>query len=220
MSTGADEPTRIVLADDHRLFRESLKLFLEKNGCEVVGQASTAEEAVALAGAVRPHVIAMDLEMPGIGGLAGAHRIRQNSPASKVIVVSAYDDEEFVLEALTEAGAAGYMLKSDSAQDMLNGIRAVADGKHYLSPSIAPILLSHIKSPRAPGSRNARLTRREREVLRLLGQGATSKEIAQKLGISPKTAQAHRENLKQKLNLRTTAEMVRYAIKHKIVRLD
>ena len=220
MSTGPDEPTRIVLADDHQLFRESLKAFLEKNGCEVVGQASTAEEAVALAGTARPHIIAMDLEMPGIGGLAGAHRIRKTSPASKVIVLSAHDDEEFVLEALTEAGAVGYILKSDSAQDMLNGIRAVANGKHYLSPSIAPILLGHIKSPRTPAARSARPTQREREVLRLIGQGATSKDIAQKLGISPKTAQAHRENLKQKLNLRTTAEMVRYAIKHKIIRLD
>ena len=220
MSTSAGEPIRIVLADDHQLFRDSLKLLLEKNGCEVVGQTATAEEAAAVADAVHPDIIAMDLEMPGIGGLAGARRIRKASPASKVIILSAYDDEEFVLEAFTEAGAAGYILKSDSAADMLVGIRAVANGKHYLSPSIAPIILSHIKNPRARGARSGTLTPREREVLRLLGHGATNKDIAQKLNISPKTAQAHRENLKQKLGLRTTAEMVRYAIKHKIVRLD
>lgn len=220
MSTSANNIIRIVLADDHRLFRESLKLLLEKNGCEVVGEASTAEEAVAIAAAVHPHVVAMDLEMPGIGGLAGAHRIRSASLGAKVVILSAYDDEEFVLEALTEAGAAGYILKSDSADDLLNGLRAVANGKHYMSPSIAPVVLSHVKNPQVPRSRDQRLTKREREVLRLIGNGATSKEVAQKLGISPKTAQAHRENLKQKLSVRTTAQMVQYAIKHKIVRLD
>ncbi len=211
---------RVVLADDHRVLRDSLKLLLEKNGCEIVGEASTGEEALAVAARFHPQVLVMDLEMPGIGGLAITHRVVRLSPAPHVLILSAYDDEDYVIEALTRAGAAGYLLKSDAADELINAVRAVNAGKRYLSPSIAPILLGRLQSPDPSRPTLARLTRREREVLRLIGQGATSKEVAQRLGISPKTAQVHRDNLKQKLNLRTTAAMVRYAIKHRIVNLD
>ncbi len=211
---------RVVLADDHRVLRDSLKLLLEKNGCEIVGEASTGEEALAVAARFHPQVLVMDLEMPGIGGLAITHRVVRLSPAPHVLILSAYDDEDYVIEALTRAGAAGYLLKSDAADELINAVRAVNAGKRYLSPSIAPILLGRLQSSNPSRPTLARLTRREREVLRLIGQGATSKEVAQRLGISPKTAQVHRDNLKQKLNLRTTAAMVRYAIKHRIVNLD
>ena len=211
---------RVVLADDHRVLRDSLKLLLEKNGCEIVGEASTGEEALAVAARFHPQVLVMDLEMPGVGGLAITHRVVRLSPAPHVLILSAYDDEDYVIEALTRAGAAGYLLKSDAADELINAVRAVNAGKRYLSPSIAPILLGRLQSPDPSRPTLARLTRREREVLRLIGQGATSKEVAQRLGISPKTAQVHRDNLKQKLNLRTTAAMVRYAIKHRIVNLD
>jgi DNA-binding NarL/FixJ family response regulator len=213
------EPIRVMLADDHRILRESLRLLLEKNGCEIVAEASTGEEAVALAAKAHPQVIVMDLGMPGTGGLAATHRMRKASPTSRVLILSAYDDEEYVLEALTEAGAAGYLVKTDAPEELLNAVRVINSGKQYLSPSVAPILLSRVKAQNARSDRTT-LTQREREVLRLIGEGATSKDIAQKLGISPKTAQVHRENLKGKLNLRTTAAMVRYAIKHKIVKLD
>ncbi len=221
MSFPADSNAiRVVLADDHRVLRDSLKLLLEKNGCEIVGEASTGEEALAVAARFHPQVLVMDLEMPGIGGLAITHRVVRLSPAPHVLILSAYDDEDYVIEALTRAGAAGYLLKSDAADELINAVRAVNAGKRYLSPSIAPILLGRLQSPDPSRPTLARLTRREREVLRLIGQGATSKEVAQRLGISPKTAQVHRDNLKQKLNLRTTAAMVRYAIKHRIVNLD
>jgi len=160
------------------------------------------------------------LEMPGMGGLAITHRIAKMSPAPHVLILSAYDDEEYVIEALTKAGAAGYLVKSDTAAELINAVRAVSAGKRYLSPSVAPILLGRLKAPERLRSAHDTLTQREREVLRLVGQGATSKEVAQRLGISPKTAQVHRDNLKQKLNLHSTAEMVRYAIKHRIVNLD
>jgi DNA-binding NarL/FixJ family response regulator len=211
---------RVMLADDHRVLRDALKLLLEKNGCEVVGEASTGEEALAVAARVRPQVLLMDLEMPGMGGLAITHRIVKLSPAPHVLILSAYDDEDYVIEALTRAGAAGYLLKSDAADELINAVRAVNVGKRYLSPSVAPILLARLQSPNPSRPTLDLLTRREREVLRLIGQGATSKEVAHRLGISPKTAQVHRDNLKQKLNLRTTAAMVRYAIKHRIVNLD
>jgi DNA-binding NarL/FixJ family response regulator len=218
MSTPAgSNPIRVMLADDHRVLRDSLRLFLEQNGCEVVGEASTGEEALALAARVRPQVLVMDLEMPGVGGLAITHRIVKLSPAPHVLILSAYDDEEYVIEALTRAGAAGYLLKSDGAAELINAVRAIIAGKRYLSPSVAPILLGRLQSPEPSLPILDLLTRREREVLRLIAQGATGKEIAERLGISPKTAQVHRDNLKQKLNLRTTAALVRYAIKHRIV---
>jgi two-component system response regulator NreC len=213
-------PIRVLLADDHRVLREALKLLLEKDGCEIVGEAATGEEALSMASRFHPQVIVMDLEMPGMGGLAITHRIAKMSPAPHVLILSAYDDEEYVIEALTKAGAAGYLVKSDTAAELINAVRAVSAGKRYLSPSVAPILLGRLKAPERLRSAHDTLTQREREVLRLVGQGATSKEVAQRLGISPKTAQVHRDNLKQKLNLHSTAEMVRYAIKHRIVNLD
>ncbi len=220
--TKADGKIQVVLADDHRMLREPLRLLLERGGeCEVVGEAASGEEAVALTAKLHPQVTILDIGMPGMGGIAAAHRIAKASPASKVLMLSQYDDEEYVIETLTEAGAAGYLLKTDAPEELLNAVRAVHAGKSYLSPSIAPILLSRITRPRtAKHSNKFTLTRREREVLKLIGDGATSKDIALKLDISPKTAQVHRDNLKQKLNLRSTAEMVRYAIKHKIVKLD
>lgn len=213
-------PIRVMLADDHRLLRDSVKLFLEKNGCEVVGEAGTGEEALAIAAKMRPQVIVMDLEMPGVGGLAVTHRITKLSPAPRVLILSAYDDEDYVIEALTQAGAAGYLLKTDGLEELLNGVRAIKSGKRYLSPSVAPILLERLQSQDPSRSAFDLLTQREREVLRLIGQGATSKEMAERLGISPKTAQVHRENLKQKLALRTTADLIRYAIKHRMVKAD
>jgi DNA-binding NarL/FixJ family response regulator len=210
-----------MLADDHRVLIGSLKALLERHGCEVVGEATTGEEALTVAAQVRPQVIVMDLEMPGTGGLAATHRMKKAAPGAKVLILSAHDDESDVLEALNEAGAAGYLVKSDAPEELITAVRAVAAGKRYLSPAVAPILLSRLKHPGLRGTPSNRpITLREREVLRLISEGATSKDIARELGISPKTAQAHRELLKDKLSLRTTAEMVRYASQHRIVKIE
>lgn len=215
------EKIRVLIADDHRVLLGSLRALLERHGFIVVGEATTGEEAVALAAKVRPQVIVMDLEMPGTGGLAAAHRLRKTAPAAKVLILSAHEDEEQVLEALSEAGVAGYLVKSDAPEELLNAVRTVHGGRRYVSPSVAPIVLGRLRNPHPAGAdAGPHLSKREREVMRLVGQGATSKDIAQRLGISPKTAQAHRENIKEKLDLHTTADMVRYAIKHKIVKLD
>jgi DNA-binding NarL/FixJ family response regulator len=201
-----DERIRVLLADDHRLVREALRIVLERD-CEIVAEAATGEEAVALAAKTKPHVVVLDIEMPGLGGLAAAHQLAKGLPATKVLILSQYQDEEYVLEALSEAQAAGYMVKTDAASELLNAVRAVRSGKRYLSPSIAPIVLSRLAHPVASAGQNqSHLSRRERQVLRLISEGATSKEIA--------------ASSTSKLNLRSTAAMVRYAIKRKLIRID
>jgi DNA-binding NarL/FixJ family response regulator len=160
-----------------------------------------------------------------VGGLNAAHRLIKETPASKVVILSQHDDEEYVIEAMVDAGAAGYLVKTDAAAELLSALRAVAAGRRYLSAAVAPAVLARLKNTRgatrAGGAAGpVKLTRREREVLSLIGEGATSKDIAARLGISPKTAQVHRDNLKQKLKAKSTAAMVRYAIKHKLIRAE
>lgn len=211
------ERIRVLIADDHRLFREALRVVLERE-CEVVGEAASGEEAVALAARMRPSIVLLDVGMPGLGGLNAAHRLAKQAPAAKVVILSQHDDEEYVIEAMVEAGAAGYLVKTDAAAELLSALRAVAAGRRYLSSAVAPAVLARLKNPvNAAAGGRVKLTRREREVLSLIGEGATSKEIAARLGISPKTAQVHRDNLKQKLKAKSTAAMVRYAIKHKLI---
>jgi two-component system response regulator NreC len=211
---------RVLLADDHRILREALRMALASE-CDVIAEASDGEQAVTIAAQLKPHVVVMDLGMPGIGGLAAARRIAKESPSSKVLVLSQFDDEEYVLEAFGEGRCAGYVLKTDAAAELLSAVRAVHAGRRYLSPSIAPIVLAQLgNGATANGSHATHLTRREREVIKLIAEGATTKDVANRLGISTKTAQVHRENLKQKLDLRSTAALVRYAIKHKLSRID
>ena len=216
------ERIRVLLADDHRLFREALRTVLERE-CEVVGEAASGEEAVALAASTRPDIVLLDVGMPGVGGLNAAHRLAKESPNSKVVILSQHDDEEYVIEAMVEAGAAGYLVKTDAASELLSALRAVATGRRYLSATVAPAVLARLKNAsggKRAGCATVKLTRREREVLSLIGEGATSKDIAARLGISPKTAQVHRDNLKQKLKAKSTAAIVRYAIKHKLIRAE
>ncbi|MDO8434304.1 MAG: response regulator transcription factor [Candidatus Binatus sp.] len=218
----SSERIRVLLADDHRILREALRSVLSAE-CDVVAEASSGEQAVQLVAQLKPHVAVVDISMPGIGGLAAARQIRRRSPACKVLVLSQYEDEEYVLEAFGEAHVAGYLVKTDAASALLDAVRAVHAGRRYISPSIAPVVLNRVnfatsKLSTAPATDH--LTRRESEVLKLIAEGATAKEVASRLGLSPKTAQAHRENIKRKLALRTTAAMVMYAIKHKLVRLD
>jgi two-component system, NarL family, response regulator NreC len=159
--------------------------------------------------------------MKGLSGIDAAHRLRKEVPGSKIVIVSGHDDKEFVLECLGPAGAAGYVVKGDAGSDLLGAIRAVTAGKRYISPAVAPIVLENLghNGSRA-GLDNNLLTQRERQILRLIAQGSAIKKIAETLGISPKTVQVHRTNLAAKLRLPSTAAIVRYAIKHKLTKLD
>ena len=213
---------RVLVIDDHRILRDALRILLEREGgIELAGETGDGLEGIAMAVRTRPDVILLDIGMSGISGIQAAHRLRKAVPASKVLMLSQYDDEEYVLEALGKAGAAGYMLKSDAGSELLGAIRAVAAGKRYISPAVAPIVLDTLRgNGQRDGDGEDVLTKREREILRLIAQGASSKVIAQTLGISPKTVQAHRSNLAAKLRLPSTAAIVRWAIKHKVMKLD
>jgi DNA-binding NarL/FixJ family response regulator len=220
MAEGSSDRIRVLIADDHRMFRDLLRSALAAE-CEIVAEAEDGETTLATAIRTKPQVILLDVLMPGIGGLAAAHELARKIPGIRILVLSQYCDPEYVREALGEAGVAGYILKTDGAEEILPAIRVVHAGLRYLSPSIAPIVLDQMN--RAPSERTEtsdNLTKREREVLRLVAEGSTAKDIALRLNISPKTAQVHRDNLKQKLNLRSTAALVRYAIQRKMIRVE
>ncbi len=219
-TSGAGEKIRVLIADDHRMVRDLLRSALAAD-CDIVAEVEDGETIVATAIRTRPHVILLDVLMPGIGGLAAAHQLAHQVPSAKVLMLSQYSDQEYVIEALSDAGVGGYLLKTDAAAELLPAIRAVHSGLRYVSPSVAPLVLQQMNRPASQRAADRDvLTRREREVLRLIAEGATTKDVAERLKISPKTAQVHRDNLKQKLNLHSTAAIVRYAIQHKVIRVD
>jgi two-component system response regulator NreC len=208
-----------LIADDHSVLRQALTFLLEKMGCEVVGQASDGNQALRLAAKLNPEIILMDIEMHKSNGLATARRIAKACLSSKIVILSAHDDEQYVLDALSDDLAAGYVVKADIVDELLPALRTVAMGGRYISLSVAPIVLARLELPRT--SAVARMfTPREIEILRLIGKGETSIGIAQLLGIDIKAVRKYRNNLKRTLALRTTAEIVRYAIKYKIARDD
>jgi DNA-binding NarL/FixJ family response regulator len=201
------------------MLRELLKPVIAAE-CEIVGDVADGEAALALALRTRPHVIVLDIVMRGTDGLSAAHELARKVRGAKVLMISQYNNREYVLEAVKEAGVAGYFLKTEEGADnILPAIRAVHSGGQYFSPSIARILVEEMNHPSYDHGGDG-LTKREREVLRLIAEGSTTKDIAARLKISPKTAQVHRDNLKQKLNLHSTAAIVKYAIQRKIIRVD
>jgi len=218
----AGKPIRVMIIDDHRMMRDALRALMEQaGGIELVGEAGDALSGIDTASRTNPDVILVDVGLKGIGGIEAAHRLRKAVPASRVLILSQYDDEEYVVEALGEGGAAGYLIKSDAASELLGAIRAVAAGKRYISPAVAPVVLENLRrTVRGAGQTNAVLTRREREIVRLIAEGVGAKEIARRLAISPKTVQVHRTNVAAKLHLASTAAIVRYAIKHKLLKLE
>jgi DNA-binding NarL/FixJ family response regulator len=209
----------VLVADDHAILREALRSLLEKEGCEVVGQASNSSEALALATRLNPEVILMDIELQKSNGLAAARQIAKVCPTSRIVILSAHDDEQYVLDALSDELAAGYVVKTDVVDELVPAVRAVAMGGRYISLSVASSALTWLKRPPSSPAANM-FTPRELEVLRLIARGATSRGIAQRLQIDIKTARKYRNNLKQKLDLGTTAEIVRYASKYKSARDD
>jgi len=204
----------VLLAEDHMIVREGFRSLLKsESDIEVVGEAQTGRQAVALAKKLRPAVVVMDIAMPLLNGLEAARQIRQAIPGAKVIMLSAHSDDAYVEQAIL-FGAVGYLLKQTSAHDLARAIREVEKGNTFFSPSIAKRL--HEQKPPAGGKplrkRVARLTSRELEVLQLIAEGQPNKQVAGELGISIKTVEKHRQSVMQKLNIHDVAGLTRYAI--------
>lgn len=209
---------RILLAEDHAVLREGLRLVLEMQpDLQVVGEAGDGQEAVEKARALRPDLVLMDIAMPRLNGVEATRRIKRYCPETKVVALTQYQDREYVLPIL-QAGADGYILKQSDSQELVKGVHAVLCGDAPISPPVARELVELITQPGNHSEEvEASLTDREREVLILVAEGYTNRQIAEMLGISPKTVDVHRTNLMRKLNLHNRVEVTRYAIRHGLV---
>jgi DNA-binding NarL/FixJ family response regulator len=215
------KPITVLLAEDHAVVRQGLSALLAMDGhFQMVGEAKTGREAVAMAKSLRPDVILMDIAMPVLNGLEATRQILTANPRAKVLILSAHSDDGYI-QRMTAAGVAGFLEKQTSAEILTKAIREVAAGKTYFSPSIAKRLQAHAGSHRdRDGQAKANghdLTPREREVLQLVTEGYANKQIAGELGIAVKTVEKHREHLMRKLDIHDTATLTRYAIAAGIV---
>jgi DNA-binding NarL/FixJ family response regulator len=205
---------RVLLADDHQLFRQGLRVLLENAGHEIVGEAADGREALKLSETLHPEIAVLDLSMPVLNGLAAAQELRRVSRDTKTILLTMYSDRSYVLQAL-KAGAKGYVLKSQTAEDLNRAIREVRNGEVYLSSAISASVvdayLHKIDEHEDP------LTPRERQILQLVAEGNTTKEVAKLLNVSFKTAESHRNRAMKKLDIHDVAGLVRYAISRGLI---
>ena len=202
-----------MLVDDHRMLREALHAILERAGdIVVVAEADSGIAALALARALEPDVVVMEIGLEGMSGIEATRRMLAQNPGIKVLGLSNFADRRMVRQML-EAGASGYVLKSSGSEDLLRGIRALAQGETYLYAEAAAAIVDSLRTQPLPGTRKETLARREREVLQLLASGKTSAQIAAALDIATGTVEVHRRNIMRKLKLHNVAELTRYAIR-------
>jgi DNA-binding NarL/FixJ family response regulator len=207
-------PLRVLLAEDEQIVRQGVRAILQAEGIEIVGEAEDGHAALRLCESLRPDIAVLDLAMPQLNGLGAALQLPKIAPDTKAILLTSYRDEQHVLEAL-RAGIRGYVLKTQATADLLQAIREVARGATYLSPGISEVVVdAYLAKREIPDDP---LTPREREVLQLIAEGRTTKEVAQILGVSVKTAEFHRTRLMEKLDVHETASLVRYAIRRGVI---
>lgn len=211
---------RILLADDHTVMRSGLKLLLEREpGFSVIAEAADGRTAVEMVDRHSPDVVVMDIAMPNLNGIEAAGRVTDAHPKTAVVMLSMHSDEAYVLRAL-KAGARGYLLKDSAESDLIAAVRNVSQGKTFFSPAISNLLVEdYIRElrERAVEDSYELLTPRERELLQLLAEGKTTKEIAASLNLSPYTVDTHRSNLMRKLNLNSLAELILYAVRKGVI---
>jgi DNA-binding NarL/FixJ family response regulator len=211
---------KILIAEDHTILREGLKaLLLTSRDLEIVGEADDGRKAVQLAEKLFPDLVLMDLSMPRMDGMEAIREIKKRWPQIRVLALTVHKTEEYVLSTL-RAGADGYLLKDATHQEMMTAIRSVLGGKRYLSPGVSEKVIEGYLGGKGPVKTQTpweTLTSREREILKLIGEGYKNKDIAAHLGISPKTVEKHRANLMEKLNLHNTSELTAYAIEKGLV---
>lgn len=209
------KPIRVVVADDHTILREGLVALLNRSGdCQVVGQAEDGASAVDLVLRTEPDVVVLDISMPRLNGIEVVRRLSKELEQTRILVLTMHTEEEYVLH-VVRAGAAGFLLKDSATDELLNAVRALASGRGYFGSHASKILAEQFHRPQARIEDPYRdLTDREREVFHLIVEGMTTKEIARQLDISAKTAENHRFRVLDKLGVRNTAELIRYAVKH------
>ena len=211
---------RIFIADDHEVVRKGLRALLEESGQVVCGEAGNGRDAVAGVLELQPEVVVMDLAMPELNGLEATRQILKNAPRTAVLILSAQESEDLIRQILA-AGARGFVLKTDAARDLVTAVEGLGQGRPFFSARVADVVLRGYlhgsTPPEEPTLPSAALTSREREVLQLLAEGQSTKEVAATLDIGIKTAEAHRANLMRKLGIRSISELVRYAIRNRIV---
>ena len=214
---------RLLLADDHAVVRSGLRMLLQAQpDMIIVGEAETGQEAIRRVAELSPDVVLMDIEMPGMNGIEATRRIKANAPASAVLALTMYEDDQYFFEML-RAGASGYVPKRAAPDELVSAIRAVSRGEVFLYPSLAGRLVQDYlrRGPAGEGETpNDELTPREQEVLTLIAQGFSNNEIADRLVISAKTVDRHRENIMRKLNLHNRVDLVKYALRKGLIGLE
>ena len=217
------DPIRLLLADDHAVVRSGLRLLLESQpDMAIIGEAETGEEAVRRTAELRPDVVLMDIEMPGINGIEATRRIKGQSPATAVLALTMYEDDQYFFEML-RAGAAGYVPKRAAPDELASAIRAVSRGDVFIHPSLAGRLVQDYLLRRDTDEQEPPiddLTPREQEVLTLIAEGLSNGEIAERLVISIKTVDRHRENIMRKLNPHNRVDLVKYALRKGLIDLE
>ena len=210
---------RVLIADDHDIVRKGLKALIEEHpGWEVCGEARSGREAVKKATELNPDIVVIDVSMPDLNGLEATRQIRKSCPKTEVLVITHHDSDEMASEVL-ESGARGYVLKSDSDRDLAHAVESLSRHRPFFTARVTEIFLANRGSRQTDPVEMVRnrLTSREREILQLLAEGKTAKEVASVLGIAIKTSDTHRTNIMRKLNVHSVAELVRYAIRNRLV---
>lgn len=222
MTMSTATPKKIVLADDHKIIRDGLRAILEKQpGMVVVGEAENGHQAIAVAHKTQPDVVVMDVSMPELNGIDAAKRITDEQPRTKIIALSMCADRRYVV-AMLSAGASGYLLKNAAADELVQAIHTTVLGRTYLSPEIAGVVVDSLRERTVPEEpiHAGVLSSREREVLQLLAEGRTSKEIAAQLHVAVTTVETHRRQIMSKLGLHSIAGLTKYAIREGLTSLD
>lgn len=210
---------KVLLVEDHTIVREGLRTVLSKEeDMIVVGEAADGLEGIELARKLVPHIILMDVSLPNLNGVEATRRICKENPAVKVIALSMHSDERFIVEML-RSGASGYLLKDCASVELARAIRIVAEGRVYISPAVAGTIVEGLTRQEPTSSAFGKLSSREREVVQLIAEGKSTKEMARHLGLSVKTIEAHRRNICQKLQIDSIAELTKYALRQGLTSL-
>ena len=214
-------PISVVLADDHQVVRQALRTAMERETLlTVLGEADDGRQAVRMAVDLRPDVVLMDIHMPGLNGTEATRQIKEQAPGVKVLVLSMHAQKQYVMAAL-QAGADGFLRKSCSMEELLNAIRQTARGGSYISPEVAGTVMELVRQPRPSAGRGlALLTPREREIVQMVAEGNSTREIAGQIHLSQATVETHRRNIMRKLGLKGVAELTRFAVREGLVSLD